>query len=129
MRNSKRISVLAGGTAALIGVGVAFAAWTSTGTGTGTATAGEMGVDNVSIAGAAVSGLFPTGDEFSTVTVTNNNPYPVELDKLLFVDAVTETVGCDATRSRLRWPRAKSPMGTTSHPTEPSTTSSRLHGR
>jgi hypothetical protein len=90
------MSVLAGGTAALIGVGVAFAAWTSTGTGTGTATAADMGVANLSISGASVSGLYPTGDEVSIVTVTNNNPYPVELDELVFVDAETETAGCNA---------------------------------
>ena len=96
MRNSKRISVLAGGTAALIGVGVAFAAWTSTGTGTGTATAADMGVDNLSISGASVTGLFPTGSQVSAVTITNNNPYPVEVDALEFVNATTTTAECDA---------------------------------
>ena len=96
MRISKRISIVAGGTAILMGVGIAFAAWTSTGTGTGSATAGDMGVDNLVIAGAEVSGLYPTGDEISTVTVTNNNPYPVELDELLFLGAVTTHDGCDA---------------------------------
>ena len=96
MRNSKRISVLAGGTAALIGVGVAFAAWTTTGTGTGTAGAAGMGLANMTISGAQVTGLYPTGSQVSAVTVTNNNPYPVELDDLTFVSASTTQVGCDA---------------------------------
>ena len=98
MRNSKRISVLAGGTAALIGVGVAFAAWTSTGTGSGTATADSMGLGNLSASGAAVTGLFPTGSQDSVVTVTNNNPYPVSLDSItvtgITADAASATAGC-----------------------------------
>lgn len=89
MRTSKRVSVVAGGTAALFGIGVAFAAWTSTGTGTASVTAGGE-VDLVVEQVGSASGLYPTGSVDVAVKVTNNNPYPVSLAELAWDLSVTD---------------------------------------
>ena len=86
MRNSKRIKIVAGGTAALFGVGVAFAAWTSTGTGSGEVT--STSDQGLTVTSTNATGLFPTGQQTITVTVENKNPYKVELDSIT-VDAIT----------------------------------------
>ena len=84
MRNSKRIKIVAGGTAVLFGVGVAFAAWTSTGEGTGTVTAGEeAGLTVEQTNAAAVTGLFPTDTKAIDITVTNDNVYGVTVASLV----------------------------------------------
>ena len=94
MRKTKRVLVVGGAVAALTGVGVAFAAWTSTGTGSGTATAATA--KNLTVTAGAPSGLYPTGTVTMPVTVTNNNPYTVQLDTIEFVDAAVSTPGCSA---------------------------------
>ena len=86
MRNSKRIKIVAGGTAVLMGVGVAFAAWTSTGEGSGEVTSTTD--QGLTVTSTDVSGLFPTGQQTITVTVENKNPYKVALDSIT-VDAIT----------------------------------------
>jgi hypothetical protein len=94
MRNSKRISVLAGGTAALIGVGVAFAAWTSTGSDDGA-------VSSISDAGLtvtaadSVTGLFPTGTQTISVNVENKNPYKVALTSIDVGTITASKSGCN----------------------------------
>lgn len=77
MRNIKRGTLIGGTTLALIGGGIAFAAWTSTGTGSGDATAGTAGDLTVSVGSA--SGLYPTGSVTVPFTVTNDNDYEVTL--------------------------------------------------
>ena len=62
---------------ALIGLGVAYAAWTSTGTGAGTATAGTAASLTVTVGSGA--NLYPTGTVDVGFTVKNNNPYEVTL--------------------------------------------------
>ncbi len=94
MRTSKRVLVVGGTVAALTGVGVAFAAWTSTGTGSGTTTAGTA--KDLTVTAATPTGLFPTGTVTMPVTVTNNNPYKVQLNTIEFVDAAVSTPGCSA---------------------------------
>lgn len=94
MRNSKRISVLAGGTAALIGVGVAFAAWTSTGTDTGQVS--SISDSGLTVAAADdVVGLFPTGSQTISVTVENINPYKVALTSIDVGDIVASNPSCN----------------------------------
>ena len=95
MRNSKRIKIVAGGTAVLFGVGVAFAAWTSTGTGTGAATAGSATTLTVAQQGT-VTGLYPTGTQAVTIRVTNTNPYPIRVSSVS-PGAVTVTGGTGCT--------------------------------
>lgn len=102
MRNSKRIKIVAGGTAALFGVGVAFAAWTSTGEGSASVTAGEE--VNLTVAAVGeVAELYPGQSKDITVDVTNNNPYPVKVLSVTSApgdpDSVTGADGtaCDIT--------------------------------
>jgi hypothetical protein len=77
MNRTKRTALVAGTTAALIGGGIAFAAWTTTGTGNGTATAGTDSPLTVTV--SAVTGLYPTGTFNVPFTVKNPNPYNVTL--------------------------------------------------
>jgi hypothetical protein len=68
------MAVVAGGTAALLGVGVAFAYWTSTGSGTGTATTGTSTVWEVTTDAATGPALTPAGStQDVTFHVKNNN--------------------------------------------------------
>ncbi|MGN6780233.1 MAG: hypothetical protein ACTHJH_01885 [Marmoricola sp.] len=79
-KNTKRVAIVGGTVAALLGGGIAFAAWTSTGHADGTATAAaEKGLG---VSAPSVSGLFPTGSQTQAVTVTNKNDYPVTLSGL-----------------------------------------------
>jgi hypothetical protein len=76
MRNSKRIKIVAGGTAVLMGGGIAFAYWTTTGDGTGTAST-SAGASNLSFSQTVAQqslGLYP-GQAPQTIagTVTNEN--------------------------------------------------------
>jgi hypothetical protein len=99
MRNSKRISVIAGGTAALIGVGVAFAAWTSTGTDSATVAAGSES-DLVVVVDTVVDNLYPTTSVSVPVSVTIVNPYKVQLTEVSYdgatADSAHANAGCDA---------------------------------
>ena len=80
MRTTKKAAVVGTTVAALMGSGIAFAAWTSTGSGDGSASAATD--KGLSVSAAPVTGLFPTGTQNQAVTVTNNNDYPVTLDAL-----------------------------------------------
>lgn len=90
MRNSKRIKIVAGGTAALFGVGVAFAAWTSTGEGTGAV--GAAADTTMLVSGAVVTGLYPTATQTMTLTITNRNPYYMEIDSITYKGTDSNTV-------------------------------------
>jgi hypothetical protein len=70
MRNSKRIKIVAGGTAVLMGGGIAFAYWTTTGDGTGTSTNASSNGTIVLHADWA-DGLTPGGDEDVSFTADN----------------------------------------------------------
>jgi len=88
MKHFTRRTTAAGvATLAILGTGIAFAAWTSTGTGQGTADARSAVNLNVTVGNAA--GLYPTGSNTATFTVTNPNPYAV---KLSGADAATNFV-------------------------------------
>ena len=94
MKNFTRRSTIAGvATLALVGTGIAFAAWTSTGTGSGTADA--TNAVNLTVNVGNATGLYPTGSKTATFTVTNPNPYAV---KLTGADAATN-FGVDAGHS------------------------------
>lgn len=80
MRKITKVTVVGTSVAALMGAGIAYAAWTSTGHGDGTAaSATDQGL---AVSAGPVAGLYPTGSQDQTVTVTNNNDYPVTLDSL-----------------------------------------------
>ncbi len=74
---TRRTAIIGTAVLALMGAGVAFAAWTSTGTGSGTATGGTAVPLTVSVGTA--SGLTPTNSKPVSFTVTNTNPYAVTL--------------------------------------------------
>lgn len=94
MRNLKRSSIVVGGTLALVGGGIAFAAWTTTGTGTGSATAVDG--DTLTVSVGAVGGLYPTGSVEVPFSVTNDNPYAVTLDQATPTNIATSAAGCNA---------------------------------
>lgn len=80
-RTTKRIGALGTAAVAVMGAGIAFAAWTTNGAGTGSATAGTA--QDLTISSTALTGLYPT-ESLSDVAVTidNANPYKVALSNL-----------------------------------------------
>jgi hypothetical protein len=75
MRNSKRIKIVAGGTALLMGAGVAYAYWTTAGSGTGSAETGTAVPVTIQQSGE-ISGLVPGGQERNVnFTITNPATY------------------------------------------------------
>ena len=87
MKNSKRAGVVSATAATLVIGGVAFAAWTSTDQGDGAVSATTDTGITVTQTGTA-TGLFPTGEQNVLITVTNDNPYPVEVTSLVKVGDV-----------------------------------------
>jgi hypothetical protein len=73
----RRVTVLATLTSVMLIAGVAFAAWTSTGSGSGAATADLASNASTVASAAAGDDLFPGADTTISVTVTNNEAYPV----------------------------------------------------
>ena len=94
-KNIKRSAVVGTTVAAVFGVGIGFAAWTNYGEGSGAVTAGQAAQMTVNVSG--VTGLFPTGTKNVTFTVTNTNPYQVQLNnaELKTVTLVTGGSQCD----------------------------------
>jgi hypothetical protein len=85
VRHSKAAAILIGGLSlALMSGGTAYAYWTTSGTGTGTASAGTATA--ISAAPATVaSGLYPGATGVAgTVTVSNPNPFPVQVTAASF---------------------------------------------
>jgi hypothetical protein len=74
---TRRTAIIGTSVIALMGAGVAFAAWTATGTGSGSATGGTAVPLVVTV--GTVSNLYPTGTVQVGFTVKNNNPYAVTL--------------------------------------------------
>ncbi len=89
---TRRSTTVAVTTVALVGTGIAFAAWTSTGSGTGSATAGTDA--GLTVSAASVSGLYPNQATTQNVTISNPNPYMVKLSTLVLDSVTTATPGC-----------------------------------
>jgi len=89
-KNIKRSAVVGGTVATLFGVGIGFAAWTNYGEGTGAVTADHA--EDLTVTVSPVTGLFPTGSEDVSFTVTNPNPYDVELTKAELIDVTVDGV-------------------------------------
>ncbi|GAB3661812.1 LEA type 2 family protein [Nocardioides korecus] len=94
LNKTQKTAVVGGTVLALAVGGVAVAAWTSNGTGTGAVTAGTS--KSVTVAGAPVLGLFPTGNVTQQVTVTNPNDYAVTLTALTPGTVTADKAGCNA---------------------------------
>jgi hypothetical protein len=73
MRNSKRMSIVAGGTAVLMGTGIAFAYWTTTGDGHGTASTGTSSSWAVTTDAATGDPLTPGGPTQTVAFHIENN--------------------------------------------------------
>ena len=89
---TRRSTTIAVATLALVGTGIAFAAWTSTGSGSGTATATTDG--GLTVAGTTISGLYPTQTTAQNVKIDNANPYLVDLSTLVLTSVTSPTPGC-----------------------------------
>lgn len=101
IRNRRLSAVLAGVIGVLLVAGVASAAWTSTGSGLGAAKAATAQALSVS-AGTASADLYPGGPNGSlVVTVTNPNPYPVQVSTVTpgAVSGITSTAGSSCSGS------------------------------
>ena len=72
MRNSKRIKIVAGGTALLMGAGVAYAYWTTSGSGTGSGATTAGVTDTLSFTQNSLSPMFP-GDSAQNLSVAVKN--------------------------------------------------------
>lgn len=82
--------------AALLGAGLASAAWVSTGGGTGTGRAGQaLPPTTTAVAGSAVTSglLYPGSSGDVKLTVSNPNPYPVAVTSVAGAGTVTATGG------------------------------------
>lgn len=90
-RTTKRIGALATATTAVMGAGIAYAAWTATGTGSGAAAATNMAV-TVSAATAPTADLFPNGSAGALVVkVTNPNSGVIQVSGIVANPASTAT--------------------------------------
>ena len=82
MSFKKKLTALAVATAVLTVAGIAGAAWLSSGTGDGTATAG-VAVDIDAEGGAVTTDLlYPNGSGDVQLTISNPNPYNVEVTNI-----------------------------------------------
>jgi hypothetical protein len=88
MRKIQKTAVVGGTVAVLLAGGVAFAAWTSTGIGSGDVTAGQDSEMTVSAVSSDL--LYPTKSVDLTVTVENNDPYPLNLDSVTPVSITSD---------------------------------------
>jgi hypothetical protein len=95
MRKTQKIAIVGTTVGILMAGGVAYAAWTSEGTGNGTATAGSQ-TGLVVTGGSAVDSLFPTKSVTFPVTISNKNPYDVQIRSLDYDadDSGSDHAGC-----------------------------------
>ena len=96
MRNSKRIKIVAGGTAVLMGTGIAFAYWTTSGSGDGTATTSAGEVNQLSFVQTETpADLYPGGPAQPIAgTVTNDGEQDSYVTKVVVtIDSITQAAG------------------------------------
>jgi len=67
--------------AVVAGAGVAYAVWSSTGSGSATAQA-TTSTNSVIAAGTSAADLYPGAVKNITVTISNPNPYPVQVNSI-----------------------------------------------
>jgi hypothetical protein len=94
MRNRARIITTAGIAVAVIGAGVAWAAWSSSGSGSGHVTS-TTSIDSTISPGDGSAALYPGAVASYTVTIDNPNDYPVKVDSIS-AGASDEVNGCTA---------------------------------
>lgn len=89
MRTIKKTAIVGGTVAALMGGGVAFAAWTTTGIGTGSAVAGSA--QSLVVTTTQATGLVPNGTVNVPFTVRNPNSYQVTLNTVSLGDVTVDS--------------------------------------
>lgn len=77
-RSKQRLAVAGGLLLAVVGAGVAFAAYLSSGVGSGSATS-STAVNSTIAPGDSGAALYPGATGNFTVTINNPNPYPVRV--------------------------------------------------
>ena len=94
---TKRSTALAATGLAVASVaGTAWAAWTLNGSGDAQARAGSATALSVTSAGLADGGLTPGNATTVLLTVRNDNPFPVRIDRIELDDLRSGKAGCDA---------------------------------
>lgn len=104
MNRKQRILAVITAVAIVVGGGVAYATWTATGSGSGAAKATTSAALTVS-AGTTTADLYPgftQGDVF--MTVSNPNPYPVNITSLTPGAITTSAPGCVASNITVATP-------------------------
>lgn len=104
MNRKHRIFAVLTAVAIVVGGGVAYASWTATGAGSGAAKATTSAALTVS-AGTTTADLYPgftQGDVF--MTVTNPNPFPVNITSLTPGAITTSAPGCVASNITVATP-------------------------
>ena len=103
MKHSKKLTAGLGViTAGLLGTGIAFAAWTSTASGSGSAAStADVESDITAVTPVEADDLYPGAVKSAFVTITNNNPYPVEVTQIAAgYSAAVGTPACPAATVR-----------------------------
>ena len=98
MQNLKRFGVFGAITLALLGVGVAFAAWTANGTGSGYAQAKTaQALTTVDVSANTTAQLYPGGNGDVILRISNPNPYGVDVTSISGNGAIVSGIpACDA---------------------------------
>ncbi|MGW5714809.1 hypothetical protein ACWEVP_01480 [Amycolatopsis sp. NPDC003865] len=91
---SKRSAVVLGAAGVVVVAGVAYAAWTSTGAGSGSVTSTTSA--NSVISPAAGATLYPGAVKTFTVTIDNQNDYPVVVNSISAGSSNVTEGGCAA---------------------------------
>ncbi len=94
----KRFGVFGAITLALMGVGVAFAAWTATGGGSGyTQATTAQALTTVDVSANTADQLYPGGDGDVILRISNPNPYGVDVTSITGSGAILSGIAaCDA---------------------------------
>ncbi|MDX6274825.1 MAG: hypothetical protein QOJ92_2035 [Frankiales bacterium] len=81
-RWTRRVVALGVANAAILGGGLAYAAWNTTGTGTGSASSGSSAALTLAAGTVNTNVLYPNGSGDVVVVITNSNPFNVNVSNL-----------------------------------------------
>jgi hypothetical protein len=94
MRKSVKFAVVLSATVAIVGTGVAFAAWNATGSGSAyTKATSAQALSTVDVSAQAAGQLYPGGTGDVIVKLHNPNPYPVLITSIAGNGPITASGG------------------------------------